>query len=121
MKKNEFKTTHNLNFGTAPFNSKIAQKPNLKRFKIGTCIGVWGVTQDSYEIHSINNLEQGNGHFEDVLEWFEYSAKRDSCKLVFTDVNDRFKKHLIEKRGYIETTRNDCEKDFSTLFSSSKK
>lgn len=112
--KNQFITTHKLDFGTAPFTSKIAEKA-MKRFKIGTCVGLYGVTQEGYEIHSINNLEQGNGHFEDVLEWFEYVAKRDSGSLTFTNVNDdRFKEHLVKKRGFIETTRNDVEKHFAT-------
>jgi hypothetical protein len=112
--KNEFISTNKLDFGTAPFSSKIAQKP-MKRFKIGTCIGLFGITQEAYEIHSLNNVEQGNGMLIDVFEWFEYAAKRDSCKVIFTNVPPRFKKHLIKKKGYTETTRNDCEKDFRSL------
>jgi hypothetical protein len=112
--KNEFISTNKLDFGTAPFSSKIAQKP-MKRFKIGTCIGLFGITQEGYEIHSINNIEQGNGHFEDVLEWFEYVCKRDSGSLIFTNVpTERFKKHL-KKRGYKDVGRNDFMKDFRSL------
>jgi hypothetical protein len=111
---NEFKTTHNLDFKTSPYASKIAQKP-MQRFQIGTCLGLFGVTHEGYEIHAVNNTELGNGHFEDVLEWFEYACKRDSGSLIFTNVPDRFKKHLIEKRGFVETTRNDVEKTFATF------
>ncbi len=72
-----------------------------KEFKIGTCIGQWRATPDAYEILSIENETPGNGHFEDVLEWFEQSCKRDKKKFRIRCVdNKRFKAHLILKRGF---------------------
>ena len=116
--KNEIQTTHSLDFETAPYSSPIAQKPDLKRFKVGTVIGIYGVTHDGYEIHSVNNTEIGNGHFNDVIQWFEYVCKRDKGTLTFTDVpTERFKKHLIEKRGFrpSEHNENDLVKSFDIL------
>jgi hypothetical protein len=117
MKKqeNEFQTTHKLDFQIAPFSSPIAEKQGLQRFKVGSVIGIFGVTHDGYEIHSCNNTEINNGNFEDVMEWFEYSAKRDKGSLTFTDVkNKRFRKHLLKKRGFkvSEENKTDIVKQF---------
>lgn len=114
-KKNEITTTHKLDFESAPFSSPIAGKQNLKRCKVGTIIAVWGVTPDGYEVHSVNNTEMGNGHFEDFMQWFEHVCKRDNGTLTFTDVpTERFKKHLIEKRGF--EVSEDNEKDLVKKF-----
>lgn len=115
MKKNEFKTTNNLDFQVGDFNSPITgDRKDVKRFKIGTCVGLWSVTHDGYEIHSVNNLEKGNGNLDDVFEWFEFSTKRDKGILTVIDVTGRFKKHLIEKRGFTQSeySKNNVEKSF---------
>ena len=71
----EFKTKHNLLFEVA--ESTYPQYPiPHKMFRVGTCEGQWGNTEDSFYILSVLNKEQGNGHFDDVLEWFENSCKR---------------------------------------------
>jgi hypothetical protein len=73
------------------------------QFRIGTCHGLWNATGESYDILAIDNKEKGNGHLEDVFEWFENSCRRDNRDLKVLEVwNQKFKKHLIEKRGFID-------------------
>ncbi len=44
----------------------------------------------------------GNGHLEDVFEWFEYACIRDCKGLIIREFfNDRFYNHCIEKREFI--------------------
>jgi hypothetical protein len=93
---NAIKTTHNLDFESAPYATGIF------RFRIGTCSGQWGSCKDCYYIMSVFNEEPGNGHLEDVFEWFEYSCERDHRNLlVLYFLNDDFYDHLIEKRSFI--------------------
>lgn len=88
-------TTHNLDFEIGPI------KYDYQTFKVGTCYGQWGFTENCFYILSILNEQPGNGHLNDVFEWFEYSAKRDKKALVVREVfNVGFYKHLIEKRGF---------------------
>lgn len=90
------KTTHNLAFQVAPWYN-----PEWRRFKVGTITGLCNSTEDAYQILAILNDDPGNGHFEDVLEWFEASCKRDGKDLIFVEIqNKRFLKHLISKRGF---------------------
>jgi hypothetical protein len=71
-------------------------------FKIGTCNGQWGCLKDSYFILSILNDEPGNGHLDDVFEWFENSCKRDGKNLLVLEImNERFYTHLTSKKGFI--------------------
>lgn len=71
-------------------------------FEVGTCHGLWRATEHSY-ILAIVNDEPGNGHLDDVLAWFEHSCRRDEKRLRVLEVlNERFKNHLIEKRGFVE-------------------
>jgi hypothetical protein len=109
-----FKSTHNLNFLAAPWElSGISQDLNLSRFKIGTCSGLWGSDQHNYHILAINNSQPGNGHLQDVLDWFENSAKRDNKNLKFLEVwNKRFKKHLISKKGFKISGKDDLIKQY---------
>lgn len=70
-------------------------------FQIGTCHGLWKCKNRQYQILAIDNDEPGNGHLDDVFEWFENSCKRDGYNLVIQELwNLGFKKHLIEKRGF---------------------
>jgi hypothetical protein len=64
---------------------------------------------------SVKNESPGNGHLEDLFQWFENSCKRDKKNFMILEFfNDRFKKHCIEKRGFvaIEGT-NDVFKEFA--------
>lgn len=91
-----FKTTHDLSFETAPWIVS-----DFTRFRIGSCHGLWRSTDDSYDILAVDNESSGNGHLNDVFEWFEHSCKRDKKVLrVLECMNKRFEIHLIEKRGF---------------------
>ena len=93
-----FQSSHGLDFEVADW----IMGPFIQ-FRIGTCHGLWGVTGESYDILAIDNKEKGNGHLEDVFEWFENSCRRDNRDLKVLEVwNKAFKKHLIEKRGFID-------------------
>lgn len=92
--KSIIQTKHNLDFEVT--ESKLGML-----YRIGTVTGQWGSTWDSYYILSFLNHKQGNGHLDDVFEWFEYSCKRD-CRnlLVLECMNERFATHLMNKRGF---------------------
>ena len=93
-----FKSTHDLAFGMVPWITA-----DFTRFKIGTCGGLWRATPATYDILAIINTEPRNGHLIDVLEWFEQSCKRDKKDFQILEIwNEGFKKHLIEKRGFLE-------------------
>ena len=95
----EFKTQHDLPFEVAAWLNE-----DFMRFRVGTCDGLWRSNGYSYEILAITNNERGNGHLNDVLEWFEHSCKRDGKNLLILEVwNQDFKKHLIEKRGFMRS------------------
>ena len=96
-----FQSSHNLEFEVAEFKGF---DPNVKRFRVGTCSGIWKANDSHkrYEIIGIANEEIGNGHFKDVIEWFEQSCKRDCYDLAFMELwNPRLKKHL-KKIGFIK-------------------
>ena len=76
-------------------------------FKIGTCHGQYGATSDSYYILTVLNDCAGNGHLDDVFEWFERSCVRDSKNLLILEIfNAKFYDHCIEKRGFIKLDKN---------------
>jgi hypothetical protein len=109
----EFKTTHNLLFEVAPWELNIDDEKPFLRFKVGTCYGLYRSTPDSYDILSVNNTEIGNGHFEDVMEWFENSCKRDNRNLkVLETWNPLLREHLITKRGFVKFEGYDLIKYF---------
>lgn len=112
-----FKSKHNLTFEVAPWEfGWVDPKSNIKRFRIGTCHGLWGSTKNSYFILAIDNRVKGNGHFEDVLEIFEHSCKRDGKHLMFLEfMNDRFLKHLITKRGFTIAAQMDNTEGVSVI------
>src|ERR1044071_4356783 len=96
----EFTTTHKLAFEVA--NNLNPLLGNHALYRIGTCTGQWGCTADSYWILSILNRSPGNGHLQDVFEWFENSCKRDNKNLLVLSIfSKRFYEHLILKRGFI--------------------
>lgn len=99
MKGNSIITTHRLDFESAPWNKFIDE--SIQVFRVGTCHGQWYSTQFAYHILSIINEEPGNGHLNDVFEWFENSCKRDGKALIVEEImNVRFGRHLCEKRGF---------------------
>lgn len=97
----KFKSTHNLPFEIAPCENFLKHEIPFYEFKVGTCKGLCRFHGGSYEILSIINNQLGNGHFQDVIDWFENSCKRDSASLKFLHpANERFRTHLIKKRGF---------------------
>lgn len=98
-----FQTTHKLPFLSRPWQ----RDKNIQEFKIGTCRGQWFAHDLCYVIVSILNETPGNGHLNDVFEWFEHFCKRDGKSLVIIEFfNEQFKTHCIEKRGFIEMGNN---------------
>jgi hypothetical protein len=105
-------TAHNLDFlqSTQPYME------DFFGFKIGTCHGLYRSTEVAYEILAIVNDQPGNGHLEDVFEYFERSCRRDHKALRVLEIwNERFKKHLISKRGFRADGRDDVIKTFSAI------
>lgn len=111
-------TKHNLAFEVAEW-SPLPGFPivgEFMRFRVGTCNGLWASTDFSYDILAITNDQKGNGHFEDVLEWFYSSCIRDKKKLRILEVwNQDLKKHLIEKRGFKPSGLDNVEKSYKQI------
>lgn len=101
MKQNVIITTHNLDFEAKPFYIQIPGEPTNICFKVGTCHGLYIITKTAVEIIAITNEQKGNGHLNDVFEWFEYSCKTSKRNLRIVELmNKQFEKHLITKRGF---------------------
>jgi hypothetical protein len=100
MQQVQFRSSNNLDFlATEPYEGIIGGV--FCNFKVGTCHGMFTATDDAYKIVAVINDQPGNGHFIDVLEWFENSARRDGKALEVVELmNDRLKTHLINKRGF---------------------
>jgi len=91
------KTMHSLPFESRPW----VCDPSIQEFRIGTCKGQWNTGIGCYCIISIINDQPGNGHLDDVFQWFENSCKRDGYALkIFEFFNQPFYEHCIKKRGF---------------------
>jgi hypothetical protein len=105
----KFKSTNNLDFEVAPWVTS-----DFIRFRVGTCEGLWRSTNVSYDILAIHNSSPGNGHVQDVFDWFERSCKKEGKKLMVLEIwNNNFKRHLIERRGFTEIGPDNVEKMFN--------
>lgn len=101
-------TAHKLDFEVAEWEFDLVLGGGFKRFRVGTVTGVWRSTETSYDILGITNEVPGNGHFEDVLQWFESSCKRDHKDFKILEVwNEGLKKHLVKKRGFKKIGKTD--------------
>lgn len=99
----DFKTKHMLPFEAAPYEMNIDPDNEWIRFRVGTCMGLWCFDDENLKILAVENDKPGNGHFEDVLQWFEKSANEHKKPLKFLAMmNPAFEKHLVEKRGFIK-------------------
>ena len=104
----EFRSTNNLPFEIAPFYT-----PDVTRFRVGTCNGIFSFDSDNYIIIGVSNDKQGNGHLQDVFDWFENSCQRDKKNLMVAEImNRQFMKHLIEKRDFVAINNNNVIKYF---------
>ncbi len=121
MEETVFKTKNNLEFLVAqsPYDTIVrglVGGPAHQLYKVGTCEGQWGSTGDSLFILSVLNKDPGNGHLDDLFEWFEYSAKEHSMNLMVLECeNERFYDHLLSKRGFIalDAGKRNCIKIFN--------
>jgi hypothetical protein len=101
-------TTHKLAFEVAPSpyaSMELWGKAQMTEqlFRVGTCTGQWGSLKDSFYILSVVNSTPGNGHLQDVFEWFENSCKIYKRNLLVLEImTPRFYEHLLGKRGFIE-------------------
>lgn len=96
-----FKTVHDLPFEIGQWEFDKVIGGGFLRFRVGSCSGIWRSTPTSYEILGITNDQPGNGHFEDVLQWFYNSCVRDRKDFRILEVwNKDLKQHLIKKRGF---------------------
>lgn len=103
-----FKSTHNLEFEVAEWHTH-----EFKLFRIGSVEGLCGVDAKSYIIVAVTNSKPGNGHLNDVFDWFENSCKQDGKTLKIVEImNTDFLFHLINKRGFTKIVGNNCEKYF---------
>ena len=71
-----------------PFKSTTTSYRNTRffQFRVGTCHGLWRVTDDAYEVLAVVNTKKGNGHFKAAMQWFERSCRRDSKLLRLCEV-----------------------------------
>ena len=107
-----FETTHKLPFLsrlwiptstlTALFQDlcKDVDPIDWMEFRVGTCVGLWRQASGAYQVLAIDNEVIANGHFTDVMEWFEYSAQRDGFAFEVLHVwNKRLMDYLLD-RGF---------------------
>jgi hypothetical protein len=95
------RTVHALDFEVAPWESFLGVDESFSRFRVGTCEGLWSSDRRYYRILAVNNSIPGNGHLDDVFQWFEASCVRDKKDLMIMEImNIPFKNHLISKRGF---------------------
>ncbi len=113
-------TTHKLDFevSDSPYVKCFPDWAKLdhKLFRVGTCDGQWTSTEDSFVIISIANRKPGNGHLNDVFEWFEWSCRTAGKNLLVVELlNDSFYRHLIKKRGFVplDKEKMNCIKIFN--------
>ena len=108
-KLKKFRSTHRLDFMACPWH----RNPEFIAYHVGTCAGIYASTPETYDIIAVVNDTPGNGHFEDVLEWFEQSCRRDRRALRFMEIlNERLRDHLVNKRGFQYEGENNCIKYF---------
>lgn len=102
-----FKSKHKLDFTSRPYKSLIPEGIEWEEFKVGTTTGLWRSTLLSYEILAVKNTNPGNGHFVDLMQWFEHSCRRDKKHLVFLEImNAKLNNHLINKHGFTKVGNN---------------
>lgn len=107
-----FTSTHKLEYLQGE-ETEMEPGRTMAGYKVGTCHGLVCFTKTAIEILAVENEEPGNGHFDDVLEWFEYAAKEQGVQLrVIELLNQRLKWHLIDKRGFIADSLGSVFKRF---------
>lgn len=106
----EFKSTNELEFLCARHWMK-----GFIAYKVGTCHGIYTSDENNFQILAVVNESPGNGHLQDVFDWFENSCIRDKKGLMFMEVwNPGLKNHLI-KRGFEETKKDYLLKTYEKI------
>jgi hypothetical protein len=98
-----------------PFKPELSPlTDDVYRFFVGTCNGIFDVNAEGVNIIGITNENPGNGHVDDVFEWFEYAAAGADTRLWVREIyNQRFKQRCLTKRGFIQSSNPmDIYKDF---------
>ena len=104
-----FVSSHKLDFEVADWHGC----DDIKLYRIGTCEGQYTWAPGYYAIVSVINKKPGNGHLDDVFEWFENSCRRDKKALMVLELmNPRFYQHLVEKRGFVPAGGDNLIKTF---------
>lgn len=104
------KTTHKLAFEERPWYKNF----EWKDFRVGTCGGLYkqNIANNSINILAIVNSEKHNGHFKDVIEWFEFACKKQGYKLVFLETWNLRLAWNLRKNGYKMVGFMNWEKQF---------
>jgi hypothetical protein len=89
----------------SPFN-----QDGWQEFRVGSCRGQWRSTPDSYELNGIKNNTPGNGHFREVMLWFEASCKRDKKYLRIRNVWNKELAGKLVRRGFTYAAGDDMVK-----------
>lgn len=114
----DFRTEHNLDFEARPWVPLIPLKLRNEfiEYRIGTCEGLYCTDKTSYSILTVKNSQKGNGHLNDLFQYFERSCKRDQKDLKVLEVgNVAFYKHLISKRGFIAIDKENVIKKYKMM------
>jgi hypothetical protein len=85
-----------------PFESTTKPyRDDWLKFKVGTCEGLWRATPTSYEILAVKNKQKGNGHFQQVMNHFETSCRRDHKKFIVRECWNFWKlAPILKKLGF---------------------
>lgn len=100
-----FSTKNNLDFWSKNYEGvqPTGDKEDRIWFIVGTCRGMYIIDDSAYDLWAIGNSRPGNGHFDDVLQWFEFFCNRDNKDFIISRIeNTKFRSHLIGKRGFAE-------------------
>lgn len=106
-KKPKFRSTHGLKFKTMP-HIIAGAFTGAERFEIGTVHGIWNVSTFSVDVFACINDEPGNGHMDDVFEWFFSIATERGLPVRVTNVSSEdFRQQLIDKWLFVPTKDHD--------------
>src|ERR1044072_6078329 len=83
-----------------------------RRFRVGTCSGLYRHRDNAYEMLSISNDYPGNKHVEATFAHFFASCKRDKADFIIRVVINRSLKSKLIERGFTALNEDDYIKRF---------
>jgi len=99
----QFSSSNGLEFEAKFSDTMYDEVTHWSWAKVGTCHAFYGETEIEFDIFGVGNSKKNNGHFNDLVEWFEYLAAIRNKNLLFSHFeNLDLKRHMINKRGYTE-------------------